>query len=284
MNIFKPFLSGLSRALRSWKWIVIIWLFTLILVSMLVMPFKASISAALGRSMITEKLAEGINIDVIADLGSNFTTIFSSISTGLFLLLFFGFLINIFLNGGLFSSLKTADSRFTSGQFFGRAGESFWSFLVITIIMALIIFLFALLIIGIPLAIVGGSQREGAIYKTFIFTGIIFLIILPVFLLVADYARAWQAGNSTPACFKAIGAGFTQTFRHFFSSYPLMAVLMIIQFLFAWLVFCIISGMKPATGAGLLLLFLLTQLFFIIKLLLRTWRYGCVTSMLEQHP
>jgi len=284
MNIFRPFISGICRALRSWKWIVIIWLFTLILVSLLVIPFKASLSAALGRSMITEKLADGINIDVISDLGSNFKAIFSSLSTGIFLMLFFGFLINVFLNGGLFSSLKTAVSRFTSNQFFGRAGESFWSFLVITIIMSLIIFLIALLIIGIPLAIAGGSQREGSLYKTFILTVIIFLIILPVFLLVADYARAWQAANSKPACFKAIGAGFKQTFRHFFSSYPVMAVVLIAQFFFGWLVFLIISRMMPATGAGLFLLFLLTQLFFIIKLLLRTWRYGCVTAMLEQYP
>jgi membrane protein YdbS with pleckstrin-like domain len=63
-----------------------------------------------------------------------------------------------------------------------------------------------------------------------------------------------------------------------------MAVVLIVQILFGWLIFSIIPGMRPASGGGVFLLFLLSQILFIIKLMLRAWRYGSVTSMLEQHP
>jgi hypothetical protein len=62
-----------------------------------------------------------------------------------------------------------------------------------------------------------------------------------------------------------------------------MAIVIIIQFLFTWVAFIVISGMKSFTGGGLLLLFLLSQILFTVKIFLRTWRYGSVTAMYEHH-
>ena len=56
---------------------------------------------------------------------------------------------------------------------------------------------------------------------------------------------------------------------------------MIIQALYGWLVLSIITGMKPVTGVGVFLLFILSQLLFFIKILLKGWRYGSVTRLME---
>lgn len=39
--------------------------------------------------------------------------------------------------------------------------------------------------------------------------------------------------------------------------------------------------MKPVTGGGVVLLFILSQLLFFIKILLKGWRYGSVTKLME---
>jgi predicted nucleotidyltransferase len=283
MNIFDNLVSGTARSLKSWKWILIIWFSTLFLAGLLILPAKAAFISVLGSSMITDKLKDGIDIDVLVDFGTNFSTIFRSFSTGFFLFIIFGFLMNVFYNGGLFSNLRKSENRFGASLFFGGAGSNFWSFLVITLIVNLIIFSLVLLIIVIPALMASGSASEGVLYKTFIITAIIFLIILPILLLVADYARVWQAASSKSACFKAIRIGFKQTFKYFFSSYPVMAIVIIIQFLFTWVAFIVISGMKSFTGGGLLLLFLLSHILFTVKIFLRTWRYGSVTAMYEHH-
>jgi hypothetical protein len=57
-----------------------------------------------------------------------------------------------------------------------------------------------------------------------------------------------------------------------------------IQVLFAGFVLKFISGMGPHSAGGVFLLFLLSQFLFIIRILLRVWRYGSVTSMYEKHP
>ena len=286
MSILNHIISGAVRSIKSIKGVLVIWLSTLLLVSLVALPMKSSVLSVLGPSMITEKLSEGINFDVLTDFGTNMSTIVSALGSGIFLLILFGFLINIFFNGGLFTTLRNGEEKYSSSEFFRNAGLCFWPFLVITVIISLIIFVLSLIVFGIALVIAGSgdSSSEGARYKATIIGGIIFVVILPIFLLVADYARVWQVTSSKSAGFKAIGVGFKQTFRHFFSSYAVMFVNMVIQALFALFVLKFISGMGPQTMGGIFLLFLLSQFLFIIKIILRVWRYGSVTSMYEKHP
>jgi hypothetical protein len=286
MTILNPILSGAVRSIKSIKGILVIWLSTLFLVSLVALPMKSSAKSVLGSSMITEKLSEGFNIDVFADFGTRMSTIISSLTTGILLLMLLGILINVFFNGGIFTTLRNGEEKYSSSQFFRGAGINFWSFLVITLIMSLIILFIALLSFGIPQLIAGAgdTRPEGARFHAAIAGAIIFILILPVFLLVTDYARVWQVTVHKPACFKAIGIGFRQTFGNFFSSYPVMLISMIIQALFAWFVLKFLTGITLHTGLGLFLLFLLSQFLYIIRILLRIWRYGSVTFMYEKHP
>jgi len=152
--------------------------------------------------------------------------------------------------------------------------------------MFIVALLSLLLIFSISFGIAGPRETapEGARIKAVIIGGLISVLILPVFLLVVDYARVWQVTSSKSAGFKAIGVGFRQTFKHFFSSYPVMFINMLIQALFGWFVLKFISGFGPQSGIGIFILFLLSQFLFIIRIFLRVWRYGSVTAMYEKHP
>jgi len=283
MKILISLKTGVSGSAKIWKGVLIIWLCSLLLVGMVAIPMKGALKSGFGNSMITEKLKEGINVEALADLGTNLKSMISYFSKGLFMVLIIGFLMNTFFSGGLFDSLKGSAGKFSAAEFFKSSAKNFWSFFVISLIISLIIIALVILVFVIPVSIVGQAKvpPEGAIFKTGIISTSLFLLFLVVLLLVADYARAWQVVNLKNKCFRAIGFGFSQTFRTFFSSYPLMIVLLIVQFLFGWLVLSILSVIKPATGAGILMLFILSQLLFFIKILLKAWRYGSVTKMME---
>lgn len=143
--------------------------------------------------MITEKLKGGINVEVLGDLFSNLHGMISFFSTGLFLMILFWILMNAFLSGGLFNSLRASSGRFLPAEFFRASAKNFWSFLSVSLLLSFIILLLAILIISVPLAIVGqaDSQAEDALFRTFIIVLPVFLLFLTVLLLVADYARAW---------------------------------------------------------------------------------------------
>jgi uncharacterized phage infection (PIP) family protein YhgE len=100
-------------------------------------------------------------------------------------------------------------------------------------------------------------------------------------LISADYSRAWQVAQTNNACFKAINFGFRETFRTFFTSYPIMLIIMLIQFFYMWVTLKILHGIKPETGAGIIVLFIASQTLFIIKIYLKIARYGCFTAMME---
>jgi hypothetical protein len=109
----------------------------------------------------------------------------------------------------------------------------------------------------------------------------LYLFAVIILLISADYARAWQVSHEKNACFKAISFGFRKTFRTFYSSYPLMLIIMIIQVLYMWLVLRILHGINPQTGSGIIILFLASQILFFLKLFLKTWRYGSITAIME---
>jgi hypothetical protein len=108
-----------------------------------------------------------------------------------------------------------------------------------------------------------------------------YILVSQIFVLVADYARAWQVKNEKPDLFRALRFGFSRTFSRFLSSFPMMLIIWLIQTLFVLLVFKIIGIWKPTSGIGVFGLFLLSQVLFYIRFLLKAWRYGSVTSLKE---
>ena len=284
MNILSALKSGFSRTLKSRKGVLIAWFSLFILVLVFIYPFRSSLSSAFGRSMITEKLADGFDIEVFADLGSTLKSLFSFFSAGFMFVWFIGFVMNAFLTAGLFGSVRKESGRFSSQEFFRAGSKNFWSFLIITVIITLITDFLSILIIGIPVAMVSLSETisEKSAFTIIISTIIIFFLLVPVSHLVADYARAWKATNENGSGFRAIGFGFSRTFSKFWSSYIMMVLLIAAQILLGILILLVLPAWKPVTGGGVLLLLIISQLMLYARLLLKTWRYASVTSLMEE--
>jgi hypothetical protein len=285
MKIVFALKSALVRLPGIWKGAMTLWFIMLLLVALLAIPMKGALNAGFGKSMITEKLRDGINVEVFSDLGATLTSLVSYFSAGFFLVLLSGFLINTFFAGGFFNSMKRISGKFTTVEFFSASVKNFWSFLVISVIIYSIILFLIVFIIVIPVTIVSQADAasEGALLKTCIVVFSIFFLLLMVLILVADYARAWQVTKEKNLCFRAIGFGFSQTFRSFAYSYPMIIIILIVQLLFGWLAFKIISGLTPAAGGGIFLLFLLSQFLFFIKIMLKVWRYGSVMALMHEN-
>jgi len=284
MKIIDSIKTGMMRTIKSWKGIVIIWFVSILLAALLAIPMKGSLNAGLGSSAVTEKLNDGIDIEVFADLGNIFKSLGSQFSKGMIMIMIVVFITNSFLSGGMFNSLRGSHGKFYFSEFFRASSARFRSFFFISFLLSLMILLLAIIIIVVPLTIVFSSEgiSEAGAYKTGIAAVGLFILILMVVLSIADYARAWQVVNDVNDSLKAIGFGFRHTFRTFSSSFPLMLILFAAQILFVWLVFKIIPPVKPQSGIGIVFLFFLSQFLYFIRLLLKTWRYGSMTAMMEK--
>jgi hypothetical protein len=226
--------------------------------------------------MITEKLANGFDIEVFADLGSVLKSLLSFFTAGFMFVYLIGFIMNAFLTAGLFGCVKKESGKFSSQEFFRACSKNFWPFLIITLIIDVIIYLFSGLFFVIPIAIVDLSETISIIAIIF------YLLLLPVFLLAADYARAWKSANENESGFKAIGVGFSRTFKNFWPSYIMMILLILAQVVLGIFIMLILPAWRPVTSGGVFLLLIISQLLFYTRLLLKTWRYASVTSLMEE--
>ena len=285
MKILSHLKSGALRSLKTWKSILIIWFIFFVLIGIIAASAKSGLKSMIGSSMITELLEDTINADVIADLRDGLSVLVTSVTKGFFLLIMVTFIANAFFSGGLFNILRKECSRKSLICFFKGGVSNFRAVLVINIIVSLIFIAVVSIIGGIPAMIASksgsGNPEPGTLGKTIRISMVIVALLLPVLLLVADYARAWLTGNDSKKPFSAIGKGFTMTFKTFVLSYPVMMILIITQALFGFVAVSKLIGATPSGGGGVFLLFLISQLLFIIRLFLRTWRYGSITSMLE---
>lgn len=287
MKILTHLKSGALLSFKSWRGILVIWLLTLFLISLIALPMKAGLNSLVGSSMITELLTDTINIDVITDLIPGLASLIPALTKGFLLVFFLAFLMNTFLTGGLFTVLSGRKGKHSLTDFFAGGASNFLSFLIIILITTLIILFSIALIGGIPIAIVSssgsGSPAPGAMVRVVRIVIIVIALLLPLLILVADFARAWQVAHEEKKPFTAIGFGFSITFSTFLLSYPIMLVLMLVQGAYFAFVMSKVLALKPVTGGGVFLLFLGSQLLFVLKIMLRTWRYGCVTSVMEDN-
>lgn len=285
MKTFKALRTGLERSVKIWKGILVVWIFYLSFVSLLVLPMRSFLKSGFGNSMITEKLLDGFNIEVFSDLEQVSRSLVSSLSAGLFLAALLGFIMNAFLSGGLFHGLKADADKFRASEFFKASAKYFRTFLLITFIISIVILLFIIFIFYVPVALVALSEpeSENVIYLTAIIAGLVFLILTLILLSVADYARAWNAVREHPVCFRAIGFGLSRTFRRFRSSFTLIFIIAFIQVLFAAMILYLVGTWKPVSGWGVFLMFIVSQLMFILRILIKVWRYGSITNLMEMN-
>jgi hypothetical protein len=283
MKLISSMKSGMVRCVKAWRGLLVIWLSSLILVSLTAVPLKNALKTGFGNSMITEKLDKGIDIEAFADMGAGFRNLGAYFISGLILTILTGFIINVFLSGGLFSNLRKSPESYSLPEFFSDSAKNFWSFLVISAFISILILFLFILIFLIPVSVMAQADgiAEGSLFKTVIIAGSVFLLVVAILLLVADYSRAWQAASQESRPFKALGFGLRYTLRTFLLSYPLIMIILLVQFLFGWLVLTILPGIMPRGETGIILLFVLSQSLFLAKLLLKAWRFGTLTSMLE---
>ena len=285
MKILKALYTGAGVSVISWKGVLITWLFSLIIVSVLAIPLRGALKSAFGSSMITENLVDGFNPAVFSELGPSLKVVASFFSTGLILLLVIGFLANIFFAGGLFNSVRKELTHHTFQEFFRTSAKNFGSYLVISVIIRVIINFVTGITIAVPLIIVASGNNISTKATVIIVSVAILLtvVVIDVLLLVIDYARAWQAAKEKSACFSAIGFGFSETFRRFWSSFPMMLIILLIQVLYMVTVFFLISGWNPLSRGQVFLLFVVSQILVFGKILLKTWRFGSVTALMEEN-
>ncbi len=280
MNILNLLYNGARKAVSAYRFLILIWLVFLMLISVVALPLKAEFNSAFGHSMLQDSLTGGFDTEVFGDMGPVMSTIMSHLTTGSLLLLLFSVLLYSFFAGGLFAHFTSDYGTFRIHDYIKASAHHFFSFVAIGFVIAGMIILWAMLTFLIPIGILKSAESSaGVVAIVARVMAVIFLLGMPVLLLIADNARRWVTTTGTKKIFKSIGEGFHSTFTRLGRSYFVILIIMIVNLLLSWLMMRFTLQSVPEKGFMILLFFIMTQLLFIIKLWLKAWRYSVVTEI-----
>lgn len=280
MKILKAITSGFSRSAKASKQIVVVWLINSLAIALLMVPFRNVLVSQAGNSMATELLKGGTDLGYWLDAMPELAGSLAAFLIGVLVLLGVVWLLGVFLAGGLFDTLRANSCGATMGEFFKASARLFFPYLWVTLIVLGLIIMSALLLIALPVIVMqGGAGNETLVMKISGVTRYLFVALLLIWLLVADYSRAWLAAADKKKVFRALGYGFRATFSTFFTSFLFMVFAVGVQALLTWGGVKITTGFEPEGGGGLFLLFLITEALLILRIYMRAFRYGGVTAL-----
>jgi hypothetical protein len=284
MKFLSVYYNGFQKSVRSLRSIVLLWIISLAGSLLIVAPLERNIGRLLDGSMASELLYDGFNIDVFADIMHSVMPALASFSISFILVTVIIFLANTFVTAGLFRILAGSWKKpYKWKTFLMGADRGFLGFLFVAIIAGVSIILLLLILVGIPLTI---ALAAGASYTIFVIIGLVaaFLLILslPVVFLTADYARAMLTADKYLGPWKAIIKGFRKVRKRFWRAWLAMIFILLLSLLTGFIAWKFTLQSKAATGGGLLVLLLVSQLFIFIKIWIKVFRYGTVTAMREK--
>ncbi|RMG16008.1 MAG: hypothetical protein D6730_25720 [Bacteroidetes bacterium] len=280
MTLIHALLHALRLTLQYRKLLLYMYLLMLGLALLLVLPFYATITAAVGHSLEIDKLLPGFNYTVIADFLNAHGDIFSALLAQIQWMLPFYLLLGIFLSAGCMHCL--VKERSTAGAFFRGGIRWFGPFLGLGILLGLLHLLLAgLCYAPFFLALSAGMDQirneVGLFNKLFAGAGL-HLLLIPLLWALGDRARLEmvQAGVSVR---KALPSSIFWIKTHFFSA----AGLYILVGFFIYGIFSLSlylqSESAADTGLMIFLLFGVQQLLVLLRLAAKLLRYAAMYSL-----
>ncbi len=283
MRFLKILKNGAVVAASSYRFILVIWV-TLLGVALLAgYPLRSSMISVFGSSMAVERLKDGLDLGLGADVNAQAIMLLAGFRSATFIVGTVGFLVMTFFAGGLFRYFTMARGEFSLSDFMKASASNFIPFLKVTLIMMAAIALYTFVIIGVPILItvaIQGSQLEPR--KSVYLLYIVWALGLPALLFVADSSRRWIAATGTKKAFTALGNGFRSLRGRFWHAYGVMAALLTINAAFVVLLLWYTSVAMPFTRPMVFLFFVISQALFILRLFIKAWRYAAVFEIIRE--
>jgi hypothetical protein len=278
--MIKTLSKGAAGAASSYKLVLLIWFTTLVLTLAVGFPLRSFLNSTFGNTMAVERLRDGFDLGLAGDLGDTFGSLTAAISAGTVLISLAGFILFTFFAGGLFRKFTTAWGGLRVSDFLKASANNFIPFLKIAILLMVAVAVFSLVIILIPALIINPASASsnagpGLMY---LFIGL-WLLAMPVWLFVADYARRWIASTGSGKTFMAIGAGFRALRENFWLSYSIELIVIVAGMAYIVLVLWFTAVAMPDSGGLVFLFFIATQLLFILRIMIKAWRYASVCQV-----
>jgi len=253
--------------------ILILYAVNILTALILALPFMNTLKASFGYSGIVENLVNGFDYTTFSNLMFYSGKGIYAILAGIKWLVLAYFIISTFLTGGILRTLNK--EKFTTSTFFAGSAYNFFRLLGLSAIMIITQIIFALLVY-VPMSLIIDSiypsvSSEITLYYVVFVAIFIHMLLFLLAAMIGDYAKFYLVLDDSFNIFKGFWKGVKYVFTNFFKTYSLYFILFILPSVFMYLYLYLEKDIKMATGIGILIVFILQQVFIILRVILRVW-------------
>jgi hypothetical protein len=277
MKAINTYISGFRNSIKFAKLIFLIYCFNLILALIVVIPFRSTLAAGFGQSMLPDTLLNGFDFTSISEfmrLDSNkIAGFFVQVKWIVMLYLF----LNIFFAGGILASIIN-NEKYGLRSFIDGCLNYAFRFLKLFIYMAIFQILVAV-IVYLPLVLImKATAKTVDSESTQFYIGLagflVHLFLFSILLMVSYYTKIRIVAEDSKKVFKYIFKSVRFVFSHFLSVFPLIILLVVSLAILICLFFFLNHIIGTSTGLTILIMFIIQQGFIFSRVFIRIWAYS----------
>jgi hypothetical protein len=287
MTAISAYLNGLKWSIQNIKIWIWLYLCNFLLAALAAIPLMSLLEEKLGYSFAAQQLMEGFDYTVYTDFMREYgAAVLPILSQSTLLIIFYVFL-SVFLMGGILETCKNVPQKAHFQSFAVGSIKYFWKLFFITlcflVIHGLVFFLFFNLFMSL---IHGGDLKqldsELVIYwRGGIVLGI-YLFFAGIILTIHDFAKIYLVEHNPKWIFTAIKNGIQLVFKNFRATFCLSILNWLIFGLLSFIYLQLRGDDLNSTVGGLWFIFILGQVFILIKMGLKILNLASKTGLYKQ--
>lgn len=242
---------------------------------LLMLAFRKAISNFAGKSLMGAEIARGIDMDLVIELLTYKTEALPSLITFLALAGAYGLAI-LFLSAGALYLFSTG-GQYSAALFWGNAARYFGRFFRLffwSTPFLLLLQLFPLIVNLVVRIFFGKDPYENIAYWSFWIKTVLSYFCFLLYMLIFDYARIYTVATDERTMPAALVFSLIFNLKNFWRTMGL-AILFVLLGIVVLALYNPLANIFKAPGTIIiLLLFLLQQLYMILRAMIRVARYA----------
>ena len=278
--------EGLAMMFRYWKVTGVYWLLGFVLALVAALPLRATLLAYTGRTLLLDELIPGFNYTYLNDFLQNYGSALTPILNQSLLILVLQFLLLLFLVGGLTKTVVLKPAQFEGAVFWSGSGMYFWRMLRLslffTVLHALVLGVFAWLYLSVTKGLSPAELDNEAIITTCLRWLVpLYVLFAAIPMLWHDYAKVQLVNTDARWIWPPIGQSWRFLLKHFAKVYLLYVFVLFLGLIILGLNYLVNSVLVIQSSGTIILSFLSTQLFVILRFALKVLNMGSVRTMIK---
>lgn len=283
-TITEAFRQGIQYAFKYWRVSLIYWLATLGLSMVVALPFRSTLLAETGNSMILNNLIAGFNYTYLNDFLQNYGSALTPLLNQSIVALVVQIFLLVFFAGGLTKTIVVAPERYDSRLFWGGSGYYFWRMLRLTLLFVVLHVIILLLFGWLYLTVTKGMSLANLDSEAIITSCLRWLI--PLYVLVAsvpmlwqDYAKLYLVKLDKTWIWSSVRESGSFVRKNFLKVYGLYLLVLVITLAVFGLNY-LLQGVFVVQSVGTIIIsFFLTQFLVIIRFACKVLNLGSARSL-----